>query len=345
MFKLPSCPVLCSLQGSSFVVVILLAARSLPNLANHNLGPSFAQARLFLDLKSVRDYDPSHPTWHATAAHRPATRAKAWALQRPRLSQHGHHHDSCHGGVATASDHICADLVGSSPARSAHAVRSTGHGADLHPNGSCALDGDSSDAPRGDPATGAKWALVARGRRRSGRCQKPGTGLGRDPSTVLPPQNRQRLPQETRPAVDQSTRSDVGRSEDPARGRLLQSVSGASLALTRRPGGREVGGSGESGMSASMVAGVREADRWLQMFQQGLRGLRNTRPRHSRTRSQASSGQAGLSEYEHLGSTDEHENTDDSGISLGHGGHSRRPSMMDMSQQQDLPGVGYILSE
>ncbi|KAK5467843.1 hypothetical protein LTS15_000816 [Exophiala xenobiotica] len=81
------------------------------------------------------------------------------------------------------------------------------------------------------------------------------------------------------------------------------------------------------------------------ILQQGCRGLR-TRPRqHARNRSRASSGQAGLSEWEQMPSPDDHDNTDDSGISLGHPGHSRRTSEIVVTRQQSLPGVEYLLGE
>ncbi|KIX01668.1 uncharacterized protein Z518_09394 [Rhinocladiella mackenziei CBS 650.93] len=80
------------------------------------------------------------------------------------------------------------------------------------------------------------------------------------------------------------------------------------------------------------------------MFQQGLRGLRNPRPYHGRTRSRASSSQGGPGEYDDA-SSDEYENVNDSGISLGHAGHSRRASELGTLQQQSLPSVGHILSE
>lgn len=50
-------------------------------------------------------------------------------------------------------------------------------------------------------------------------------------------------------------------------------------------------------------------------------------------------------ESEHVSSTDEYENADDSGIGLGHAGHSRRTSDIGILQQQSLPGVGHILSD
>ncbi|KAK4938618.1 hypothetical protein LTR10_020969 [Elasticomyces elasticus] len=82
------------------------------------------------------------------------------------------------------------------------------------------------------------------------------------------------------------------------------------------------------------------------VLQQGCRGLR-TRPQHGRTKSRASSGQGGLSgEWDHISSsTEERENTDDSGISLGHAGHSRRASEIGTGQPQSLPKVQYLLSE
>jgi hypothetical protein len=53
-----------------------------------------------------------------------------------------------------------------------------------------------------------------------------------------------------------------------------------------------------------------------------------------------------MNEWEHTSSsTDERENTDDSGISLGHAGHSRRASEIGAAQPQSLPKVAYLLSE
>ncbi|KIW65268.1 hypothetical protein PV04_07541 [Phialophora macrospora] len=86
------------------------------------------------------------------------------------------------------------------------------------------------------------------------------------------------------------------------------------------------------------------------MFQQGLRNLRNpSRSSHTRNRSRASSGQAGMSEYERGSSLDEpYDHADDSGISLGNPLHSRRPSEMGQgmsSSAESLPSVGHLLSE
>ncbi|EXJ78221.1 hypothetical protein A1O3_09382 [Capronia epimyces CBS 606.96] len=92
-------------------------------------------------------------------------------------------------------------------------------------------------------------------------------------------------------------------------------------------------------------------ERWEEVekmiLQQGFRRLGIPRPRHVRTRSRASSGQTAVIESEHVSSTstDEYENADDSGIVLGHAGHSRRASEMGMLQHQSLPGVGHILSD
>jgi hypothetical protein len=92
---------------------------------------------------------------------------------------------------------------------------------------------------------------------------------------------------------------------------------------------------------------------WLsyQVFQQGLRNLRNpSRSSHVRNRSRASSGHAGLSEYERGSSLDEpYDHTDDSGISLGHSRHSRRPSEMGghglSTSVESLPSVNHLLGE
>jgi hypothetical protein len=86
------------------------------------------------------------------------------------------------------------------------------------------------------------------------------------------------------------------------------------------------------------------------MFQQGLRNLRNPhRPSHARHRSRASSGHAALSDYERGSSLDEpYDHTDDSGISLGNSGHSRRASEMGVglsTSVESLPSVNHILSE
>ena len=87
-----------------------------------------------------------------------------------------------------------------------------------------------------------------------------------------------------------------------------------------------------------------------QMFQQGLRNLRNpSRSGHARNRSRASSGHAAMSEYERGSSLDEpYDHTDDSGISLGHPSHSRRASEMGAglsSSVESLPSVNHLLSE
>lgn len=85
-----------------------------------------------------------------------------------------------------------------------------------------------------------------------------------------------------------------------------------------------------------------------QVFQQGLRNLRAAiRPgRHNRTRSRTSSNHAAIAEYEQQSSQDELEHADDSGISLTHGGHSRRTSEIGMLvHQKPLPSVDRILSD
>jgi len=74
--------------------------------------------------------------------------------------------------------------------------------------------------------------------------------------------------------------------------------------------------------------------------------------------SRASSNPAAYGEYEHQSSQDELEHTDDSGIALGQGGHSRRTSELGTSVLQphmtatattstttSLPSVDHILSE
>ncbi|KAJ9615563.1 hypothetical protein H2200_001638 [Cladophialophora chaetospira] len=86
------------------------------------------------------------------------------------------------------------------------------------------------------------------------------------------------------------------------------------------------------------------------MFQQGLRSLNNpSRSSHAQNRSRASSGHAGLSEYERGSSLDEpYDHTDDSGISLSNPSHSRRPSGMGptlSSSVESLPSVNRLLSE
>ncbi|EXJ88429.1 hypothetical protein A1O1_05359 [Capronia coronata CBS 617.96] len=90
-------------------------------------------------------------------------------------------------------------------------------------------------------------------------------------------------------------------------------------------------------------------ERWDEVekmiLQQGFRRLGITRPRHIRRKSGASSSQTGLLESEHVSSTDEYDNADDSGIGMGLVGHSRRASEIGNIQQQCLPGVGHILSD
>ncbi|KIV95660.1 hypothetical protein PV10_03285 [Exophiala mesophila] len=82
------------------------------------------------------------------------------------------------------------------------------------------------------------------------------------------------------------------------------------------------------------------------LFQQGLRSLRaGQRVRHSRTQSRTSSNAAAVNEFERGSSHSEYDNTDDSGIGLGPGGHSRRSSeLTTMVPPSSLPGVDHILA-
>ncbi|KIW17085.1 hypothetical protein PV08_04276 [Exophiala spinifera] len=82
-------------------------------------------------------------------------------------------------------------------------------------------------------------------------------------------------------------------------------------------------------------------ERWEDVEKVGCRGLKSrSRQQHGRNRSRASSGQTGLSEWEQDPSPDEHDNTDDSGISVGlsGGGHSRRSSEIAVTGSRAFQG-------